>query len=226
MCGRYSFTTSKEKLIKQFGNIEVGENLRLNFNVAPTQRSYVITDAEPHRLNYYIWGLLPYWSRDDKITGRLINARMEGIESKPSFRVPLRRRRCWVLADSFYEWRREGSEKIPYRIHAPDEGILVMAGIWDQWKRDGKEIHSYSIITCPPNREMAQLHNRMPVILTQPEQREAWLAENELDDILPILHTPPDGCLTYYRVSQEVNSVANNGPELHQAVADNIQFDL
>ncbi len=225
MCGRYSFSTSKEKLKKQFGNIEPGEDLQFNFNVAPTQRSYVITDAQPDRLNYYIWGLLPYWSRDSKITGRLINARMEGIESKPSFRVPLRRRRCWVLADSFYEWRREGQQKIPYRIHAPDGRLLVMAGIWDHWNHQGEDIHTYAIITCPPNREMQQLHNRMPVLLTDAHQQEAWLTASELDEILPLLHTPPDDCLRYYRVSQAVNSVRNNGPELHEPVPDNSSFD-
>lgn len=194
----------------------------MNYNVAPTQKSYVITDQQPDRLSYYTWGLLPYWSRDGKVTGRLINARSEGIAGKPSFRVPIRRRRCWVLADSFYEWIRRGNQKIPYRILPKSDELLVMAGIWDVWKKGEEEIRSFSILTTPPNREMSHLHNRMPLVLSSRDIQEHYLFSEDLDEVLDLLHTPPDGVLDYYRVSQKVNSYRNNSPELHKPVEENL----
>lgn len=226
MCGRFSFSTSKEKLKKQFGDIEVGENLKINFNVAPTQNAYVITDEQPDCLQFFRWGLLPHWSKEGKVTGRLINARREGIESKPSFRGPVRRRRCWVLADSFYEWRRLGKQKIPYRIKLKSDELLVMAGIWDIWRGAGEKIRTFSIITTPPNREVSQLHNRMPVIFVTADQRERYLLTDDLQEALELLKTPPDGTLEFYRVSQEVNSPRNNSPALHEAVDDEGRFEF
>jgi len=218
MCGRFSFSTSKEKLKKQFGDIDVDDNLRTNYNVAPTQKSYVITNKQPDHLSLFTWGLLPYWSRDGKVTGRLINARSEGIAAKPSFRVPIRRRRCWVLADSFYEWIRQGNEKIPYRILPKSDELLVMAGIWDVWKQDDEVVRSFSILTTPPNREMSHLHNRMPLVLNSREIQEQYLFSEDLDEVLGLLQPPPDGVLEYYRVSQKVNSYRNNSPDLHEPV--------
>ena len=218
MCGRFSFSTTKEKLKRQFGDIETGEDLRLNYNVAPTQPSYVITDDQPHQLQYFYWGLLPYWSKEGKVTGRLINARKEGIEEKPSFRVPLRRRRCWVLADSFYEWRKEGEHKIPYRILLKSGELMAMAGIWDVWSRGGEQIRTFSIITTSPNREVSALHDRMPVILSSPERRERWLGALDPEEIPELLATPEDGILDIYQVSVKVNSVRNNTPDLHEPV--------
>lgn len=220
MCGRFSFSTTKEKLRQQLGDIDIDSELQLHWNIAPTQPAYVITNEEPHRLNYYTWGLLPYWSKEGKVSGRLINARREGIAEKPSFRTPFRRRRCWVLADSFYEWRRAGKEKIPYRIHPADDDLLIMAGIWERWGRGADEIRSFSIITTTPNREVARLHDRMPALLLSEEQRERWLFSEDTDELLGLLDTPPDGCLTYYRVSQALNSPRNDSPELHTPVAD------
>ena len=124
MCGRFSLVTSPEKLKQQFGDIETGHNLKLSFNVAPTQHSYVITNEHPSRLDYCRWGLVPHWAKDSKNAAKLINARMEGIASKPSFRVPIRKRRCIVVADSFYEWRQEGKQKVPFRIYR------LMAACW------------------------------------------------------------------------------------------------
>jgi putative SOS response-associated peptidase YedK len=226
MCGRFSFSTSKEKLKKQFGDIEVGENLRINFNVAPTQHAYVITNERPDQLQFYRWGLLPFWSKDGKVTGRLINARREGIESKPSFRGPIRRHRCWVLADSFYEWRKEGKQKIPYRIKMKNNELMVMAGIWDIWRGEGDEIRTFSIITGPPNREVSQLHNRMPVLFVDAGQRERYLLTDNLQEALDLLKPPPDGTLDFYRVSQQVNSPRNNSPELHEPVEDDHRFEV
>ncbi|MCB0630055.1 MAG: SOS response-associated peptidase [Saprospiraceae bacterium] len=221
MCGRYSFVASKEKIQQQLGTeLEVGANLRINFNVAPTQHSYVITNDKPQTLQYITWGLIPYWSRDNKIAGKLINARREGIESKPSFRVPIRKKRCLVLADSFYEWKKVGTKKIPYRIMLKNGDLLLLAGIWDVWYDDQYAVKSFSIITTAPSQDMQGVHDRMPVILNHKQDQEKWLEDIPLEEALSLLQTPENGILEMYRVSDKVNSVKNNSPDLHQRISD------
>ncbi len=218
MCGRFSFVTSPEKVREQLGEIETGQNLRLSFNIAPTQHAYVITNEYPKRLEYLAWGLIPHWAKDEKGAGKLINARMEGIAAKPSFRVPIRRRRCLVLADSFYEWRTEGGKKIPYRIFLKNGELMLLAGIWDVWYKGDYAMRTFSILTCPPNKEVAPLHNRMPLILPLREQQERWLSNLSVEEVIEMLHTPPDGLLGLYQVSDKVNSVKNDSPDLQQRI--------
>lgn len=221
MCGRYSFSTSKEKIEEQFPGLETIENLRSSYNIAPTQHAYVITNDKPNKLQYFTWGLVPYWSRDGKNSGKLINARSEGIEVKPSFRVPIRRQRCIVLADSFYEWRRIGSNKIPYRIFPKSGKLLMMAGVFDIWRKGNLGHRSFSVITTSPNTEMSTLHSRMPVLFDNEDDRDLWLDNSlTLDEVLSLLKTPPNDILKYYRVSEKVNSPKNNSEDLHQELPE------
>lgn len=225
MCGRYSVVIDEAKLRKQFTKdlITPSGGLPTNYNMAPTQDGLVITDAQPDRLSSYRWGLVPFWAKDLKIGARMINARSEGIEDKPSFRKPIRERRCLVIGDSFYEWKRQGGKKTPYRIVPSDDSLLVMAGIWEQWQGDGADepVYTYSVITGAPNEEMKGIHDRMPMLLTDGEQQSAWLSQSaSLEDILGLLKTPPDGTLSPYPVSPAVGNVRNNGPELHQPAGD------
>ncbi|HFA51278.1 MAG TPA: SOS response-associated peptidase [Bacteroidetes bacterium] len=220
MCGRFSLATSKEKLQQQLPFVETSETLRVSYNIAPTQHAYVVTNDQPQRLQYLTWGLVPHWSNDGKNNGRLINARREGIEVKPSFRIPIRQRRCLVPADSFYEWKKEGRRKIPYRIFAKDGSLLLFAGVWDIWYKGDYGLKTFSIITTPPNYEMSGIHSRMPVILHTKEQQKAWLEEQDLFEILALLQTPPDGLLDMHRVSELVNSTGNDSPELHYEVPE------
>lgn len=217
MCGRYSFFVSKESIQKELGSVEIPEPLELNFNVAPTQKGYVVTNESPGKLQAFNWGLVPYWSKEGRPDGRLINARMETIETKPSFRVPFRKRRCLVLADSFYEWEKKGKERIPYRILLKKEGLLVMAGIWDVWQQGEQALCSFSIITTQPNQEVSLLHDRMPALLLDKEARTQWLEENEPELLLRLLESPPNDILKIYPVRSLVNRVSQNGPELHEA---------
>ena len=220
MCGRFSLATSKEKLQQQLPFVEIAEPLRVSYNIAPTQHAYVVTNDQPSRLQYITWGLVPHWSNDGKNTGRLINARREGIETKPSFRIPIRKRRCLVPADSFYEWKREGAKKIPYRILMKDGSLLLLAGVWDVWYNGDYGLKTFSIITTPPNFEVAGIHSRMPVIFHTAEQQRTWLEASDLSEILGMLQTPPDGLLEMFRVSELVNSVGNNSPDLHYEVPE------
>ncbi|WP_116108517.1 SOS response-associated peptidase [Lewinella sp. IMCC34191] len=224
MCGRYSVVIDEAKLRKQFTKdlVTPTGGLPTNYNMAPTQDGLVITDREPGQLSAFRWGLVPFWAKDLKIGARMINARREGIEDKSSFRKPIRERRCLVIGDSFYEWKREGGSKTPFRILPTDDTLLVMAGIWESWspKDGGDTVYTYSIITGPPNKEMTSIHDRMPMLLTTAEQQGAWLDRDaDLPAILDLLATPPDGTLKTYPVSQEVGNVRNNGPRLHEPSA-------
>ncbi len=222
MCGRYSLSTDPQQISAQFDNVRVEDNIPANYNMAPTQHSVVITDEHPELLQFYKWGLIPYWAKDEKIGSRMINARSEGIEDKPSFRAPVRRRRCLVIADSFYEWKKQGNRKMPYRILLDSDQLMVMAGIWEVWSKGVSPVRSFSIITTSPNKEMEPIHNRMPVIFPYSDQWTTWLDEElPLPEVLEMLKTPDDDILTYYEIGKEVGSVRNNGPELHLPVNEN-----
>ena len=223
MCGRYSVVIDEAKLRKQFSReLTEGSVLQQSetYNMAPTQYGPVITDKQPDRLSSFRWGLVPFWAKDLGIGARMINARSESIAEKPSFRKAIRERRCLVIADSFYEWKREGGKKQPYRILPSDDGLLVMAGIWERWQpKDDPEadpVYTYSIITGEPNAEMDPIHNRMPMLLQREEQQSNWLSDDlPLPQVLELLQTPPDGTLRHYPVSPAVGNVRNNGPDLH-----------
>lgn len=220
MCGRYSFASSKEKVEKQLG-IKVPQPLEVNYNIAPTQKAYIITDLAPDKLQRFQWGLIPYWSRNTKASSNLINARAEGIVSKPSFRMPIRKRRCLVIADGFYEWRKAGTgmASTPYRIIMRDASLLIFAGIWDVWKNENdQEIHSFSVITTRPNAEMSEVHNRMPVILPNRELQNRFLQEKDLLETIALLQPLEDDMLRIFPVSYAVNSVEANSPDLYRTV--------
>lgn len=218
MCGRYSFSSSKEKIEKQLG-VRVKKALEPNYNIAPTQQAYIVTDKAPDMLQQYRWGLIPYWANDPKVGNNLINARAEGISSKPSFRIPIRRQRCLVLADGFYEWRNEGGEKRPYRITLKEGAVMVFAGLWDIWKGgQGEELHSFAVITTRPNAEMTEVHNRMPVILANRGLQNRWLQEKDLYETMALLQPLEDDMLKIFPVSKMVNSVKVNSPDLYKEV--------
>ena len=228
MCGRYSQTLTPRQIDEAFGPVTVPDGLEPNYNVAPTQLAPVITGRNPTCVESFEWGLVPSWSKDGKNNARLINARAETLLDKPSFRKPARERRCLVLADSFYEWRREGKRKQPFRIRRASDGgpdgtrpPIAFAGLWEYWRdRDNPEHErlTFSIITTAPNREMRAVHDRMPVVLPSAELQRAWLGELTDGDIRALTATPPDHTLELYEVAPLVNSVRNNGPELHEAL--------
>ena len=220
MCGRYSFASSKDKVERQLG-IKLDADPLANYNIAPTQQAYVITDDQPEVLQQFRWGLIPYWAQNMKASKNLINARAEGIASKPSFRIPVRKRRCLILADGFYEWRKtgRGMASIPYRIVMHDGALLLFAGLWDVWQNEaGEDIHSFTIITTRPNAEMSAVHNRMPVILPNRDLQNRWLQEKDLLEALTLLKPLEDDMLKVFTVSTDVNSVHTNAPELYDAV--------
>lgn len=219
MCGRYTLTVSADKLVEQFKALmsEVGYSPR--YNAAPSQRLPVITNQSPEEINLYRWGLIPHWAKDISIGNKMINARAETITEKPSFRTAFKKQRCLVLADGYYEWKKNGSEKTPYRITLENEEPFAFAGIWESWKNENEEdIRSFTIITIEAIDFLAEIHDRMPVILPK-DDRHKWL-DNKLsqDEALSLLQPYQEKSFKAYQVSSLVNSPANDRPELIKAV--------
>ena len=217
MCGRFSFTSTKEE-VEQTLDLTLGQELQKSYNIAPTQKAYVVTNEYPQRLQAYNWGLIPHWVDEAKVTGKLINARAEGISSKPSFRIPIRSKRCLVLADSFYEWKPYGGNKLPYRIMMKDDRLMVMAGIWDIWKQGDQIFKTFSILTTIPNKEMEMIHHRMPIIFSEKQQQKKWLEDIPLQEVLGMMRAIRDKSLKFYQVSDKLNSIKVNSEQLHHEV--------
>jgi len=216
MCGRYTVITPASGLAKRFNAKEATASAP-NYNAAPSQALPIITNAAPGQIQLVSWGLVPGWSRDPAGGPKPINARAETLGEKPSFRQLLARRRCLVLADSFYEWQATERGKIPHRILLKSEEPFAFAGLWDEWvdKASGEVHPTFTIITTEPNELMAKLHNRMPVILPSPEAEHAWLA----DDLSAAQHqqllVPYDTSLMKeYAITTRVNSPAHNDAEV------------
>jgi len=223
MCGRYSFAPKPKQRKALEDAVDLPAELQIQFNIAPTQEAYVITHNLPRQLQRMEWGLVPNWSTDGKNSGKLINARAEGIAEKPSFREPIHSKRCLVPADSFYEWRKlPGGRKAPYRIFLKTEGLLFMAGIWEEWHHGSQTKRTFSIITTTPNREMSDLHDRMPVILPDAEAQQLWLSPLPLQEVLAMLHPPQDGLLSMYRVSEKLNKAGYEGADLQTPVPEEL----
>ena len=215
MCGRYTLKSPIEVLAKEFGITGPLPEIQPSYNVAPGREvAAAITGGDGgRRLEALKWGLVPSWAKDPGIGYRMINARSETAAEKPSFRKPLKDRRCLILADGFYEWRKMGNGKQPFHIKMEDEKPFAFAGLWERWERDGEEIRSCTILTTEPNDLLRKVHDRMPVILP-PEAQATWL-DPEIRDpapLLPLLAPYPSGAMTVYPVSRAVNSPSNDGP--------------
>jgi putative SOS response-associated peptidase YedK len=215
MCGRYVITSDPEAIRRLFGYIEQ-PNFPPRYNIAPTQPVPIV--HQQHGLRHFLlarWGLIPTWVKDPKSFPLLINARIEGIATKPAYRAAMKRRRCVIPADGFYEWKKEGKAKRPYFVHTRDKQPFAFAGLWETWvDRDGGEIDTAAIVTCRANRMLAPIHDRMPVIVP-PEHFDAWLDCDKVDaeEAVALVGPAPDGLLEAYEVSTRVNSVNNDGPE-------------
>jgi putative SOS response-associated peptidase YedK len=216
MCGRYSLIAGIRELAHQFGFDGTGFDNSPRYNVAPTQPVLTVTSREGRQAEYMRWGLIPSWAKDASIGSRMINARSETLVQKPSFRDVLRRRRCLVLADGFYEWLQGGKGKRPMRVVLKSREPFAFAGLWDIWRApDGESVHSCTIITTEANDLLRPVHRRMPVILHR-ELEEFWLDGDVTDPaaLTGVLSPYPDEPMEVYEVSPLVNKATNNGPDL------------
>ena len=213
MCGRKTLTKDMQSIIEELAieEWENPDNYIPNYNIAPTQISPILIDNGKRIVKPMRWGLIPSWAKDDKFGAKMINARIETLTEKPSYRNLLPKKRCVVITDGYYEWKRDGDRKIPFYIKNPDNKLLAMAGLYDVWKNpDGQLIPTYTIITKDAQQEIAAIHNRMPVILPQ-EHLDIWIKTEMASstDALELAKTAKPK-LEKYPVSTIVNSVRNN----------------
>jgi putative SOS response-associated peptidase YedK len=217
MCGRFTQQRPASELAEIFAAEPLIDEPGARFNVAPTDEALVVVQREERRaITAYRWGLIPHWAGDAKIASRTFNARAETLTSSPAFRDALRRRRCVVPVESFYEWRREGSVRQPYAIARADGLPLAFAGLWAGWRDPATDQvrRTFTIVTTTPNETMAPIHDRMPVILAD----DAWAAWLDpalaAGEALGLLEARAEPNLVVRPVSRLVNDVRNDGPEL------------
>ncbi|MFS0666897.1 SOS response-associated peptidase [Peribacillus frigoritolerans] len=222
MCGRFTLFTDIEEIKERFdiqGSFD--EEYQFSYNIAPSQSVLsVINDGVRNRLGYLRWGLIPFWAKDEKVGYKMINARAETIAEKASFRNAYKKKRCLIIADSFYEWKKTPERKIPMRIKLKNHAPFGMAGLWESWKSpEGISIYSCSVITTVPNELMTSIHDRMPVIL-KPEDEKDWLnpSINDPACLQQYLKSFDSEQMEAFEVSTDVNSTKNNTPNLIQQV--------
>lgn len=175
MCGRFTLHLPAE-VISEIFRVPLLADLAPRYNIAPSQVIPVVRQTtEGRQIVPMKWRLNPHWAQDSRLGFSMINARAETVDVKPAFRAPFRSRRCLVVADGFYEWRREGKTKEPFHITLKSGGLMPFAGLWEHWRSpEGEIVESFTIITCAANELLSQLHERMPVIIGQKDY-DTWL---------------------------------------------------
>ena len=216
MCGRYTLIADLGDLAQRFEFDGSDFSYDPGYNIAPTESVLTVRNLDGREAAFMRWGLIPFWAKDPKIGSRMINARAETVAEKPTFRNALKKRRCLVLADGYYEWQKTPVGKRPYRIILKSGEPFAFAGLWET-RRDpqGNVVPSCTIITTAANDFLAPIHDRMPVIL--PREREGLWLEPRLEDaasLTGILAPYPDEALDAYEVSTMVNNARNVGPEV------------
>ncbi len=229
MCGRFTLACRPEKLRKNFHNLQLRMEFSPRYNITPTQDVAVIAntqnDGDAKKVEFFHWGLIPSWAKDAKIGSRMINARSETLTEKPSFRSAYKRRRCLILADGYYEWQDVLGTKLkqPVYIRLKSQNPFAFAGLWEEWQANwmDKPLRSCTIITCPPNPMLEEIHHRMPVILPQ-DRYAQWLTHGEQssETLQPLLTPYPGEEMEAYPVSRFVNRPANDSPECIAPMSD------
>lgn len=225
MCGRFTLATPASKLIEIFGLREF-PSISPRYNIAPSQQVICIRADETQQTTATSlrWGLVPAWAKDLTIGYRMINARSETAAEKPAFRHAFRSQRCLIPADGFYEWQKTGSKsKQPWYIQLNDEQPFAFAGLWETWQpRSGAlgPVESCTILTTAANRDLASLHERMPVFLAASDYG-AWLSDKSSVGQLQHLMKPlEEGLLKRHRVASLVGKVQNDVPQCREPLAD------
>ncbi len=220
MCGRYTLKTPLSVLTERFDIEESPSSVTASYNIAPTQQvATVLSENGKRKLEMLRWGLIPSWANDPEIGNKMINARAETVAEKPSYRRAFKKSRCLILADGFYEWQKTDSGKQPFHIRMRDESPFAFAGLWESWDK-GDGLRSCTIITTDANALVAEVHNRMPVIL-HPEDYEMWLDPDfdEREPLTTLLKPFPAEAMETYMVSRRVNKPSNNEPGILEPAA-------
>lgn len=205
-------TEDIENLLPELGP---DAEIEARYNIAPTQNIAAIQGDGSGKIRKLRWGLVPFWADDPSIGNRMINARGETLNEKPSFKKLIKSRRCLIIATGFYEWKKSGKEKIPYYIKMKDGKPFTFAGLWDVWNKGEEPLTTATIITTVPNEMISDIHNRMPAII-MPEHRELWLSTEtvSIEMLLAAIGPYPADEMEAYPVSKAVNNPRNDYPEL------------
>lgn len=222
MCGRYGISVTKKELTKYLSenyNIDViDENIILpRYNIAPGENILsLINDGTNYRVGLLKWGFIPPWAKDEKIGYKMINARSETITSKPTYKQSFYQRRCIILADGFFEWYRTTSTKTPYYFYLKNRKIFGFAGLYTAFiKKNGEKLFSTTIITCKANSLMEDIHDRMPVILTE-KSAKIWLDSDLKDEVVlkKLLQPYNPNEMGLHQVSLRVNKAENDDSDI------------
>ena len=227
MCGRMVLTRSADEIAQFFEASEIEDEVvsAPRYNVAPSQSVSVIREHANgiRRVASLSWGLIPFWAKSRESISPMINARSETAATKPSFRAAMKKRRCLVPVDGFYEWARKSKSRVsgaevapgPYYFRSSDTAILAIAAIWESWidRESGEVLESCALLTVGANALMSPIHHRMPVLLG-PADWKVWLNSKEEDSekLAPLLKSAPPGLLEAFAVDHYVNHARNEGP--------------
>jgi putative SOS response-associated peptidase YedK len=216
MCGRFTLATAPD-FEAEFFELAAVPDFPARYNIAPTQPAPVIV-VTPERgtrvFRVLRWGLIPGWAKDPTIGSRMINARAETVADKPAFRSAFRRRRCLIVSDGFYEWKKGAGRKQPLYLRMCDDKPIAFAGLWEHWEgTDGTRLASCALPTTPPNDVLRPIHDRMPLILGL-KSYELWLdpAMDNADRLEPLLRPYPAEKMKAFPVSTRVNSPTRDDP--------------
>ncbi len=219
MCGRFTLTLNTQALEEAFRGFSFPPNVQPRYNIAPGQPILAIPNDGSRRATHFLWGFVPAWAKDPR-RYRFINARAETAAQKPAFRAAFQRRRCLVLADGFYEWRREGKQRQPFYFSLKNRAPFAIAALWETWQgADGSEITGCALLTTQANPLVGAVHHRMPVILP-PEAYAVWLspAGQPPQRLQTLLRPYPAKAMQAWLVTTEVNSPRNDAPHLIEVV--------
>ena len=221
MCGRFVITSAPEALRRLFGYLEQ-PNFPPRYNVAPTQPIPVVINDNGRHFRLMRWGLWPAWVKDPRKFTLLINARAESIKEKPAFKNAIRRRRCLIPADGYYEWHAFGGSKRPYFIHRRDGRSIGFAAVSETWVGpNGEEVDTVAIVTAAASADLAMLHHRLPVTI-EPDDFERWLDchSDEAETVTPLMRGPEEGEFVWHEISTRVNHVVNDDAQLILPITD------
>lgn len=216
MCGRYGLAVKGDDLAELL-ELDHVPDIAPRYNIAPTQDVAVVRTSRPQSrvLTTLKWGLVPFWARDSDIAHRLINARCETVHEKKAFRWALRQRRCLIPSDGFYEWKKVKTDRLPHHFGLRDAQPFCMAGLWERWQSaDGRRLATCTILTTQANPLVAQVHDRMPVIL-RPDQHALWMDHSVQDPAVlgEVYHPFPEELMEMWPVARHVSNPLTDGPQ-------------
>lgn len=226
MCGRFTMAIDSEDLRTELALGQMPPDWEKRYNIAPSQDVATVPDPDNRDVVWMRWGLVPFWAKDPSIGNKMINARAETVAEKPSFRNSFKNKRCLILANGFYEWRKSGGQSIPFYFQLKGGEPFAFAGLWDDWENKGVSsmpglpgLTTCTLITTSANEDVRAVHPRMPVVLTK-ETMWDWLEEDDPKILESLLKPLPAGSLIAYQVSRDVNSPQNQGEYLVEPIEE------